>query len=131
MLRFLVLVKYNADAWRQLVSQPENRLEAVKPVVARCGGIIIQKDLVYQGEYDLVAIMEFPSADAAQAFYMAVMAGGAVSEMKMMRLVSIEEGMRVMKMAGAARYTFFSSDQPGSGSARAAQAGERAARRPR
>jgi uncharacterized protein with GYD domain len=130
-LRFLVLVKYNAEAWRKLVSYPENRVEAVRPVVQRLGGIIIQKDLVSQGEYDLVATMEFPSTDAAQAFYMAVMAGGAVSEMKMMRLLSIEEGMRVMKMAGTARYTFFSSDSPGSGSAQATRAGERTARRPR
>jgi uncharacterized protein with GYD domain len=131
MLSFLVLVKYNADAWRKLVNQPEDRLAAVRPVVERCRGHVIRKDLVYQGEYDLVAWMEFPSADAAAAFYMAVMAGGAVSDMKVMRLVSIEEGMSTMGMAGAAKYSFFSSGQPGSGSARLSPARKRTAPRRR
>jgi uncharacterized protein with GYD domain len=130
MLRFLVLVKYNGDAWRKLVNQPEDRLAAVRPVVERCRGAVIRKDLVAQGDYDLVATMEFPSAEAAAAFYMAVMAGGAVSDMKVMRLVSIEEGMRVMKMAGDARYTFFAPG-PESGSAKKASAPGGALRRRR
>ena len=130
-LRFLVLVKYNGDAWRKLVDYPEDRWKAVRPVVARCGGNVIRKDLVFQGDYDLAATIKFPDAECAAAFYMAVMAGGAVSDMKVMRLVSIEEGMRVMGMAGAAKYSFFPPSPPGSRPAKRAQAPERAGRRRR
>jgi uncharacterized protein with GYD domain len=129
-LRFLVLVKYNADAWRHLVSYPEDRWAAVQPVVASCGGNILRKDLVFQGDPDVVATVEFPDAECAAAFYMAVMAGGAVSDMKVMRLVSIEEGMKVMRKAGAARYSFFPAADPARGTTQA-KAPERTGRRRR
>jgi uncharacterized protein with GYD domain len=129
-LRFLVLVKYNADAWRKLVSYPEDRWAAVQPVVQNCGGDILRKDLVFQGDHDVVATVEFPDAECAAAFYMAVMAGGAVSDMKVMRLVSIQEGIKVMKKAGAARYSFFPATDPASGAAQA-EGSERTGRRRR
>jgi uncharacterized protein with GYD domain len=116
-LRFLVLVKYTAEAWKQLVSHPEDRWAAVQPVVQSCGGDILRKDLVFQGDPDVVATVEFPDAECAAAFYMAVMAGGAVSDMKVMRLVSIQEGLEVMRKAGAARYTFFPATDPAGGAA--------------
>ena len=106
MPRYLVLVKYTAAALQQLVSDPVDRLEAVQPVAAACGGILVRKDLVANGEFDLAAEIEMPDVGCATAFYMAVMGGGAVRDMKLLPLLSISEGMEAMHQARAAGYQF-------------------------
>jgi uncharacterized protein with GYD domain len=123
MPRFLVLVKYTAGAFEQLVRKPEDRLLAVRPVAQRCGGVIVRKDFVAGGDFDLAAELDLPDIKCATAFYMAVMAGGAVSAMKIWPLLSIQEGVRAMRMAGEAKYLF-----PGSVRGAARARGRRRAR---
>jgi uncharacterized protein with GYD domain len=123
MPEFLVQVRYTAAAWKQLIDSPEDRLEAVKPAVAGCGGVVIRKDFVLAGDFDLVAIIQFPDVPCAAAFYMAVMAGGAVADMKITPLFNIKRGMAAMTMSKNLKYQF--PGKPGSAPA-TGNAGRRA-----
>lgn len=56
------------------------------------------------GDYDIVAIVQFPDNQSAAAFSLAGQAGGAVKAYKTTPLMSIEEGLAAMRQAGGAGY---------------------------
>jgi len=78
---YLIQVAYTPDAWAAMVNQPQNRIEAVRPVVEKLGGKFEHAWLAF-GEYDIVAVVELPGNTDAAAFSMAVAAGGAVKAFK-------------------------------------------------
>jgi uncharacterized protein with GYD domain len=86
-----------------MANRPQNRLDAVQPVAERLGGRILSKWMAF-GEHDVVAILEMPDNVSAAAFSVAVSAGGAVRSLKTTPLLSMEDGVEVMKRAGGARY---------------------------
>jgi uncharacterized protein with GYD domain len=75
---YLIQVAYTPDAWAAMVRQPQNRLEAVRPVVEKLGGKFEHAWLAF-GEYDIVGVVELPENTDAAAFSMAVAAGGAAA----------------------------------------------------
>jgi uncharacterized protein with GYD domain len=77
-----------------MVKQPQNRLEAVRPVVEK---------LAF-GEYDIVGVVELPENADAAAFAMAVAAGGAAKVFKTTPLLTVEEGVEAMRKAQEAGY---------------------------
>ena len=103
MAYYLVQLAYTPEAWGAMAARPQNRLEAVQPVAERLGGHILSKWMAF-GEYDVVAILEMPDNVSAAAFSVAISAGGAVKGMKTTPLLTMEDGMEVMKRAGGARY---------------------------
>jgi uncharacterized protein with GYD domain len=100
---YLIQVAYTPDAWAAMVSQPQNRLEAVRPVVEKLGGKFEHAWLAF-GEYDIVGVVELPENTDAAAFAMAVMAGGACRGFKTTPLLSVEEGVEAMRKAQGAGY---------------------------
>ncbi len=52
MARFLVQAAYTAEAWAAMAKNPQNRLEAVQPVVQRLGGTVEDFWLAF-GDYDI------------------------------------------------------------------------------
>jgi uncharacterized protein with GYD domain len=94
---------YTPEAWAAMSKNPQNRMEAVQPVAQRLGGRILHAWLAF-GEYDVVAILEMPDSVSAGAFAVAAAAGGAVKAAKTTPLLSIEEGIEVMRKAGSAAY---------------------------
>jgi uncharacterized protein with GYD domain len=56
------------------------------------------------GEYDIVAILRLPDNVSAAAFSLAAAAGGAVKALTTTPLLSVEDGMAAMKMAGEVGY---------------------------
>ncbi len=74
---YLIQGAYTPDAWAALVKQPQNRVEAVRPVVEKLGGKLQHAWLAF-GEYDIVFVVEMPENTAAAAFAMAIAAGGAL-----------------------------------------------------
>jgi uncharacterized protein with GYD domain len=103
MAHFLVQVAYTAEGWAALVKQPQDRLEAVRPVVARLGGSVESQWLSF-GDYDVVALLQVPDNVSAAAFSIAVSAGGAVRAVKTTPLMSVEEGMDAMRKASEVGY---------------------------
>jgi len=103
MPHFLNQVAYNDKAWEALVSNPHNRLEAIRPVVEKLGGRIINSYFCF-GEYDLILISEFPNNVSAAALAIAAAAGGACKSIKTTPLLEATEGVEALKKAGASGY---------------------------
>ena len=100
---YLVQLAYTTEAWAAMVNQPQNRLEAVRPVVEKLGGKFEHAWLAF-GEYDIVGVVELPENTDAAAFAMAVAAGGAAKAFKTTPLLSVEEGVEAMRKAQGAGY---------------------------
>ena len=100
---YLVQLAYTTEAWAAMVNQPQNRLEAVRPVVEKLGGKFEHAWLAF-GEYDIVGVVELPENTDAAAFAMAVAAGGAAKTFKTTPLLSVEEGVEAMRKAQGAGY---------------------------
>jgi uncharacterized protein with GYD domain len=103
MAHYLLQVGYTAEAWAAIIATPQNRLDAVRPVIEKLGGKIESGWLAF-GDYDLITIVQMPSNVEAAAFSLAASAGGAVRAIKTTPLLSPEEGQAAMKKAGTAGY---------------------------
>ena len=66
MPHFLTQVAYNEQAWQSLVSNPQNRLDAIRPVVEKLGGRVVNAYFAF-GDYDFVLITELPDNATAAA----------------------------------------------------------------
>ena len=98
---YLIQAAYTAESWAaQIKDQPDPR-NRLTPLVQKLGGRL---ESVYYafGEYDIVAVGEFPSNDAAAAFSLAAAAGGAAKAIKTTPLLTIEEGLSAMRKASEA-----------------------------
>ena len=100
---YLIQLAYTPEAWAAMVKQPQNRLEAVRPIVEKLGGKFEHAWLAF-GEYDIVGVVEMPENIDAAAFAMAVAAGGAAKAFKTTPLLSVEEGVEAMRKAQGAGY---------------------------
>ncbi len=100
---YLIQLAYTSDAWAAMVKQPQNRLEAVRPIVEKLGGKFEHAWLAF-GEYDIVGVVEMPENIDAAAFAMAVAAGGAAKAFNTTPLLSVEEGVEAMRKAQGAGY---------------------------
>jgi uncharacterized protein with GYD domain len=103
MTHYLIEVAYTSEAWAAQVSSPQNRIEAIRPVIERLGGRIDSAYYAF-GEYDVVGIMEMPDNVSAAAFSLAASAGGALKAIKTIPLLTIEEGIEAMRKAAGAGY---------------------------
>ena len=103
MAHYMIQVAYTADAAAALVKNPQNRIEAVRPVIERLGGSLEGAWFAF-GEYDVVLIAQMPDNVSAAAFSFAVSAGGAIKAIKTTPLMSIEDGVGSLKKAGGAGY---------------------------
>jgi uncharacterized protein with GYD domain len=93
----LIQLAYTPDAWAAMVKQPQNRLEAARPVVEQLGGKFEHAWLAF-GEYDIVGVVEMPENTDAAAFAMAI-AAGAAKAFKTTPPLSVEEGVEAMRKA--------------------------------
>jgi uncharacterized protein with GYD domain len=103
MAHYLLQVAYTPEAWADLIANPHDRINAVRPVVEKLGGKI-QHGWFAFGDYDLVAIVEMPSNVEAAAFSLAAAAGGAIRAIKTTPLMTTAEGMEAMKKAAKSGY---------------------------
>jgi uncharacterized protein with GYD domain len=100
---FLSQVAYNEEGWQALVSNPQNRLEALRPVVDKLGGRIVNAYFAF-GDYDFILISEFPDNVSIAALAVAAAAGGAVRSIKTTPLMEASEGMEALRKAAASGY---------------------------
>ena len=100
---YLIQVAYNTDGWKGLISNPQDRIEAIKPAVEQLDGSVVAGWLAF-GEYDIVAIAELPTNISAAAFSMAVAAGGSVKAFKTTPLMTMDEAVTAMELASDSAY---------------------------
>jgi uncharacterized protein with GYD domain len=103
MPHFLTQVSYTEHAWQALVSNPQNRMEAIRPAIEKLGGRIVNSWFAF-GDYDVVLITEFPNNVSAAALSIAAAAGGACKSIKTTPLMDTAEGLEALKKAAASGY---------------------------
>lgn len=100
---YLVQVAFTAEAMAGLVANPENRLNSMIPIVEKMGGNFIGSWISF-GEYDSIAIIEMPDHIHIKAFSMAALAGGGLRHFHITPMMSFEEGVQAMTLAGKLAY---------------------------
>ena len=103
MASYLLQAAYTPEAWAALAKQPENRIEAIRPVVERLGGKLLSGYISF-GEYDVMVVMEMPDNTSAAAFAIAASSGGALKSIKTTPLLKPEEATAAMQKAIEAEY---------------------------
>ena len=78
---FLTQVSYTDQAWQSLVANPQNRVEALRPVFENLGGRVVNAWFAF-GDYDIVLVSELPDNVSAAALAIAASAGGACKTVK-------------------------------------------------
>ena len=100
---FLTQVSYTEQAWQSLVSNPQNRFEALRPMFEKLGGRIANAWYSF-GDYDAIIVSEFPDNVSAAAIAIAAAAGGAVKSIKTTPLMDAAEGLEALRKAGTSGY---------------------------
>ena len=103
MAHFLVQVSYTPEAWAAMTKNPQNREDAIRPVVEQMGGKLEAFYLSF-GDYDVVAIASFPSNVDAASFAIGASAAGAIKAFKTTPLLSPNEAVDAMRSAGNLGY---------------------------
>ena len=103
MAYFLFQCSYTSEAWAAQIKSPQNRIEAVGPVLEKLGGRFYGAWLAF-GEFDVVAICETPDNVSQSAFAMAAYATGHLSSVKTTPLVTVADGLKAMQTAGDITY---------------------------
>jgi uncharacterized protein with GYD domain len=104
MPHYLVQMSYTKEAIETLDEHPQNRLEAAKPAYEELGVTIREAFLAF-GDYDVVLLLEAPDNVRAAAIALAVIGGGAIAHYKTTSLLTMDEGVEAMRVAGTSGYT--------------------------
>jgi uncharacterized protein with GYD domain len=96
MPKFLIQLAYKGESWAAQLKEPHNRIEAVRPAIEKVGGKFESAFYCF-GEYDLLAISDFPDNQSAAAAAIAFASGGAIKSIKTTPLMTIEEGMEALR----------------------------------
>jgi len=94
---------YTTEAWRAMVKNPQDRGAVLKEQVEKIGGKFICLYYTY-GDYDGVAIYEFPDTVTSVAAVISILLAGHLKEVKTTVLVPSEEAMKAMKKAKGIAY---------------------------
>jgi uncharacterized protein with GYD domain len=98
MPNYMIQVGYTPESWAAQVKNPRNALERVQPTAEALDGRLESFYYCF-GEYDVMAIAEFPDDKAAAAWAVGITAGGAVRSFRTTPLLSAEDGVGVMREA--------------------------------
>lgn len=100
---YMVQAAYTREATAAMVKSPQDRAEALRPVIEGLGGKLVSMYFAF-GEYDVVGLAEMPDNVSSAAFSLAVSASGAVSAIKTTPLMTMQEGIEAFRKAGQAGY---------------------------
>jgi len=103
MPHYMVQAAYTPESWAAQVKNPQDRAEALRPIIERLGGKLLSMYLAF-GEYDVVGLAEMPDNVSSAAFSMAASASGGVRAMKTTPLMTLQEAVEAMRKAGQAGY---------------------------
>ena len=103
MSQYLVQFSYTDQAVANLIQNPQDRVEAVRPAFEELG-VTVRGSWLTFGDYDVVLIIDAPGNVQAAAIAMAVGAGGAVHNYKTTPLMTWDEGIEAMRAAGGSSY---------------------------
>ena len=99
MPRYLHQFGYSTESIKGMVTTPQDRREAAEKLFSAAGGKLIDMYFCF-GEFDGIAISEFPSQVNATTVALTVGASGAFSKMETTVLIDMDEAVQAMKQAG-------------------------------
>ena len=102
MALYMYQVSYTSEAVAAQVKEPQDRIEAIRPVLEAMGGKLVAAGYPF-GEYDAVVLFEADDTTAA-AFALAIAAGGAARSAKTTRLLSGQEWIESLRKAQGSQY---------------------------
>ena len=105
MTRYLHQFSYSQDSIKGMVASPQQRRESAEKVIEAGDGKLLDMYFAF-GEFDGIAISEFPSHVEAASVALALGASGAFSKMETTVLISMDETVAAMKKAGAVAQQF-------------------------
>lgn len=101
-------VSYTTEAWARLIADPQDRIVAIRAPIEKLGGRIHSSFFAF-GEFDVIAITEFPDNVSAAAIAIAFAGGGAVKSLRTTPLMTTAEALEAIKKAGACGYRSITS----------------------
>jgi uncharacterized protein with GYD domain len=102
-------VSYTPEAWARLIATPQDRMEMIRKPVEKLGGRIHTSFFAF-GEFDAIAITEFPDNISAAAIAIAFAGGGAVKSLQTTALMTTAEALEAIKKAGTCGYRSIVAD---------------------
>jgi uncharacterized protein with GYD domain len=100
---YMTQFSYTPEACAALVKNPTDRSASLKALVKKLGGRLLGFYYCF-GEYDGVAIYEYPDNTIAVTSVLAVIAPGHLKATKTTVLFTVEEAMEAMSKAGGLGY---------------------------
>jgi len=98
MARYLVQFSYAPESVKGMVAKPQDRRKAADAIIRSSGGKLIDIYFCF-GDYDGVALAEFPSNVDGAAASLALGASGAFTKLKTTVLLTMDEAVDAMKKA--------------------------------
>ena len=98
---YLFQGRYTADAIRAMVTKPQDREAAARPLIEAVGGKLHHLFFCF-GADDVVALIEAPNDEAMAACALAVGASGAMSGGSTTKLMTSADAMKAMAKAKTA-----------------------------
>ena len=100
---YLTRFSYTPTTWAKLIANPEDRRAAATRYVEAVGGKL--HGFWYAlGEHDAYALYEGPDNTSMAAMSIAISAGGALSSLQTIALLTVEETLAALRKAAAIAY---------------------------
>src|SRR5215470_368693 len=103
MPRFLHQVGYTSEAMSRLLSNPQDRFEAVRGPIEKLGGKLEHGYFAF-GEHDAILITDMPDSVSAAAIALAFAAGGSLRHCTTTPLLTTAEALDAMRKAADCGY---------------------------
>ena len=103
MAHYLIQASYSKEGIGDLIANPQDRAAAVRPVIEGMGGKLESFYFAF-GDYDVIAVAEFPDNVAAAALAMAIGGSPGISSYKTTPLLTMDEAMQAMRQASGTGY---------------------------
>jgi len=103
MALYLTRFSYKPETWAKLIQNPEDRRAAAAQYIESVGGKLHGFWYAF-GEHDAYSVYEAPDNVSMAATSLAIAAGGALSSLQTVVLLSVEETMAALQKAASIRY---------------------------
>jgi uncharacterized protein with GYD domain len=100
---YMFQAAYTPEAWAALTRTPEDRAQVFRTLAGRVGARLLSVYFCF-GEYDIVATFEAPDAVTAATLAATVAAAGHLKALTTTPLLTMDEGLEVMRRAGGLSY---------------------------
>tara|TARA_Y100000588_G_scaffold268024_1_gene283208 strand:- start:410 stop:748 length:339 start_codon:yes stop_codon:yes gene_type:complete len=91
MALYMMQIKYTREAIKDIAETGSNREDAVRPLIEKCGGKLINFYGLVGQEYNIVLIVEFSDLPNYLGMALSGILGGAIADWKTVQLFTAEE----------------------------------------